>query len=97
MKHFAPLKFFVVKKKREKLFYLFLLLNPNLVSCKRKKAATGSVAEWSKAPDSGSGPQGRGFKSLRCHCHHLFFMLPRVLLCCLLLVNVICIFEISKR
>ena len=38
----------------------------------RKRNATtqnskGSMAEWSKAWDSGSHPQGRGFKSLCCH------------------------------
>ena len=26
-----------------------------------------SLAEWSKAPDLGSGPRGRGFKSHSCH------------------------------
>ena len=26
-----------------------------------------SLAEWSKAPDLGSGPKGRGFKSHSCH------------------------------
>ena len=26
-----------------------------------------NVAEWSKALDSGSSPQGRGFESHRCH------------------------------
>jgi hypothetical protein len=30
------------------------------------------LAEWSKAPDLGSGPKGRGFKSHSCQC--IFFL-----------------------
>ena len=33
----------------------------------------GSLAEWSKAKDSGSFPKGRGFKSLNCQKHTAFF------------------------
>ena len=41
-----------------------------------------SLAEWSKAPDLGSGPKGRGFKSHSCHLLFidlffiLFFLFP---------------------
>jgi hypothetical protein len=31
-----------------------------------------SLAEWSKAPDLGSGPKGRGFKSHSCQISVLF-------------------------
>ena len=31
------------------------------------KVIKDSLAEWSKAPDLGSGPKGRGFKSHSCH------------------------------
>ena len=36
----------------------------NLVAALAQKD---SLAEWSKAPDLGSGPKGRGFKSHSCH------------------------------
>ena len=36
----------------------------------QSKTLNGSLAEWSKAKDSGSFPKGRGFKSLNCQ---LFF------------------------
>ena len=32
-----------------------------------------SLAEWSKAPDLGSGPKGRGFKSHSCQNYFSFF------------------------
>ena len=32
-----------------------------------------SLAEWSKAPDLGSGPKGRGFKSHSCQVLSIFF------------------------
>ena len=31
-----------------------------------------SLAEWSKAPDLGSGPKGRGFKSHSCQSFFFF-------------------------
>ena len=34
-----------------------------------------SLAEWSKAPDLGSGPKGRGFKSHSCQYFVFFFHL----------------------
>lgn len=52
-------------------------LNPNrIVKKKERRQRTythkGSMAEWSKAWDSGSHPQGRGFKSLCCHQISMF-------------------------
>lgn len=44
------------KKERRRLWFL-----------QRTYLSKGSMAEWSKAWDSGSHPQGRGFKSLCCH------------------------------
>ena len=40
----------------------------------QSKTLNGSLAEWSKAKDSGSFPKGRGFKSLNCQL--FFFLLP---------------------
>ena len=39
-----------------------------------------SLAEWSKAPDLGSGPKGRGFKSHSCHFSHLILFFFNVVL-----------------
>ena len=40
----------------------------------RLKVAQDSLAEWSKAPDLGSGPKGRGFKSHS--CQQFYFNFP---------------------
>ena len=37
-----------------------------------------SLAEWSKAPDLGSGPKGRGFKSHSCQYECLLFLLALI-------------------
>lgn len=52
-------------------------LNPNRILKKKERRQRayihkGSMAEWSKAWDSGSHPQGRGFKSLCCHQISMF-------------------------
>ena len=58
----------IVKKKEGSLFFL------GKDEKKRDDAKfMGSMAEWSKAWDSGSHPQGRGFKSLCCHNNSFFF------------------------
>ena len=37
-----------------------------------------SLAEWSKAPDLGSGPKGRGFKSHSCQFFlHIILIFPK--------------------
>ena len=36
-----------------------------------------NLAEWSKAPDLGSGPKGRGFKSHSCHDHTFSNVRPK--------------------
>jgi hypothetical protein len=38
----------------------------------RPTPSNDSLAEWSKAPDLGSGPKGRGFKSHSCHNSFFF-------------------------
>ena len=64
-----------------------------------------SLAEWSKAPDLGSGPKGRGFKSHSCQFRFFFFSffvgLSHVILGCVpslqlglyLNLSSICVFE----
>ena len=41
----------------------------------------GAMAEWSKAPDLGSGPEGRGFEP---HSHHfaVFSKIQNIFLLC---------------
>jgi hypothetical protein len=49
---------------RYHIMYIYNYLRPS--------PSNDSLAEWSKAPDLGSGPKGRGFKSHS--CHNSFFL-----------------------
>ena len=45
------------------------LRNPIISRWVVKNLVKGEMAEWSKAPALGAGPQGRGFEP---HFHHIF-------------------------